>query len=202
MSNHNNVQGSELPPLELDSRPWPESASTVIATRWHPKLTGVRLLVIVTTIVLGTAKAAMTYQGDTVAPVTIEWVITIVVFIMYEPFVCSVSRRPLTMFRFLVLGALEAREDAWPKWFFKLDSMDLVWWLLRRISVRPPRYQTEEADSNLLFKPKHPALTGYRILVTLCVVGLGTLKAGLSYRGNSTEPTTIEWVLGVVITVA
>jgi hypothetical protein len=79
--------------------------------------------------------------------------------------------------------------------------MGLVWSLLRSLSIRPPRYQTEEIDTNLLLKPKYPPITGYRILVTSCVVGLGSLKAGLSFSGKSTEPTTIEWVLGVVFTV-
>ncbi|KAH6889596.1 hypothetical protein BKA70DRAFT_1329308 [Coprinopsis sp. MPI-PUGE-AT-0042] len=188
MSNHspsapNIAIGSSECPIELDVPPWPES-SNLVTSSWHPKLTGARLLVIFATIGLGTAKAVTAYRGDTIAPVTIEWVMTIVLFII-----------------FLIFNNVESREDARPRWLFKLDTMNLVWRFLRRISIRPPRYQTEEVDTRLLLKPKHPPITGYRFLVTLCVVGVGSLKAALSFKGKSTEPTTIEWVFGVVITV-
>ncbi|KAH6899378.1 hypothetical protein BKA70DRAFT_1314245 [Coprinopsis sp. MPI-PUGE-AT-0042] len=157
--------GSSESPIELDVPPWPESSNPVTSP-WHPKLTGARLLAIFATIGLGTAKAVTAYRGDTIAPVTIEWFMTIVLFII-----------------FLIFNNVESREDARPRWLFKLDIMNLV-------------------DTRLLLKPKHPPITGYRFLVTLCVVGVGSLKAALSFKGKSTEPTTIEWVFGVIITVS
>jgi hypothetical protein len=69
-------------PIELVAPPWPQNDALDIVSSWHPKLTGARLFVIFATIGLGTAKAATSYRGDTIAPVTIEWVMTIVVFMM------------------------------------------------------------------------------------------------------------------------
>ncbi|KAH6913660.1 hypothetical protein BKA70DRAFT_1096960, partial [Coprinopsis sp. MPI-PUGE-AT-0042] len=41
-----------------------------------------------------------------------------------------------------------------------------------------------------------PPITAYRLLVTACVIGFGSLKVVLSYRGFSTEPTSVEWIFG------
>lgn len=49
---------------------------------WHPKLTPYRLLVLFTTIGLGTAKAYATSRGVSLAATTIEWIAAVVVFIM------------------------------------------------------------------------------------------------------------------------
>lgn len=48
---------------------------------WHPKLTLYRLLVIFSTIGLGAAKAATSYLNLTYASITLEWVLTVVVFL-------------------------------------------------------------------------------------------------------------------------
>ncbi|KAH6907485.1 hypothetical protein BKA70DRAFT_1283149, partial [Coprinopsis sp. MPI-PUGE-AT-0042] len=165
-------------PIGLGAPRWPSNDNLSAIPSWHPKLTVARLFVIFATISLGIAKAATSYRGDASIPVTLEWVMTIVVFVM-----------------FLIFNNLESRQDARPKWFFQFDTLDLVWRLLRM-------YQTEEIDTHLLLKPRYPPITGYRILVTSCVVSLGSLKAGLSYQGKSTEATTTEWVLGVVLTVS
>ncbi|KIK08986.1 hypothetical protein K443DRAFT_672030 [Laccaria amethystina LaAM-08-1] len=45
----------------------------------------------------------------------------------------------------------------------------------------------------------HPKLTLYRILVIALTAGFGLWKAALSYRGESTAPTTLDWVYGVVV---
>ena len=45
-----------------------------------------------------------------------------------------------------------------------------------------------------------PLITGYRLLVTLLTVIFGVSKAILSYRGQSTAPTTLDWVSGVAVT--
>ncbi|KAJ7497710.1 hypothetical protein FB451DRAFT_1017304 [Mycena latifolia] len=45
----------------------------------------------------------------------------------------------------------------------------------------------------------HPRLTGYRILFFLLTAGFGAVKAFSSYRGQTTAPTTLDWVYGVVV---
>lgn len=44
------------------------------------------------------------------------------------------------------------------------------------------------------------ALTGYRLLNLTTILSVGTAKAVLVARGYSTEPTTLEWVLDVLLT--
>jgi hypothetical protein len=61
---------------------FPGEGSEVNIPRWHPRITISRLFVLVSTLGLGTAKAVMSYRGDTIAPVTIEWITTIVLFLM------------------------------------------------------------------------------------------------------------------------
>jgi len=48
---------------------------------WHPKLTLYRLLVIFSTIGLGAAKAATSYLNLTYASITLEWVLSVAVFL-------------------------------------------------------------------------------------------------------------------------
>jgi hypothetical protein len=60
----------------------PGDSPEVNIPRWHPKISVSRLFVLVSTLGLGTAKAVMAYRGDTIAPVTIEWITTIVLFLM------------------------------------------------------------------------------------------------------------------------
>ncbi|KAI0043435.1 hypothetical protein FA95DRAFT_1498636 [Auriscalpium vulgare] len=45
-------------------------------------------------------------------------------------------------------------------------------------------------------------VTGYRLLNTLLVTVFGIAKAILSYRGGRDAPTTLDWVLGVVVYVS
>ncbi|KAJ7141345.1 hypothetical protein C8R44DRAFT_763235 [Mycena epipterygia] len=45
----------------------------------------------------------------------------------------------------------------------------------------------------------HPRLTGYRILFFLLTAGFGAIKAFFSYKGQTTSPTTLDWVYGVVV---
>ncbi|TDL16799.1 hypothetical protein BD410DRAFT_795004 [Rickenella mellea] len=48
-------------------------------------------------------------------------------------------------------------------------------------------------------EPRHPKLTGYRIIVISLTTIFGVSKAALAYQGESAAPTTLEWVLGVVV---
>ena len=45
-----------------------------------------------------------------------------------------------------------------------------------------------------------PLVTGYRLLVSLLTLIFGMSKAVLSYQGQSTAPTTVDWVFGVLVT--
>ncbi|KAH6907073.1 hypothetical protein BKA70DRAFT_1023275, partial [Coprinopsis sp. MPI-PUGE-AT-0042] len=150
---------------------------------WHPKLTGSRLFVIITTLALGTAKAVTANHGDAHIPVTIEWFTSIVVFVI-----------------FLIVDSIEARANPRPRWFFQRDALNLLW-RLRKVcfSMGPPKYETEELDRNPLVKPRHPPITGYRLLVSCCIIILGLSKAILTYQGKSTEPSMIEWFCGVYL---
>jgi hypothetical protein len=49
-------------------------------SRWHPKITVYRLLVISTTISLGSAKAVETFYGKSYVSTTIEWIAGVAVF--------------------------------------------------------------------------------------------------------------------------
>jgi len=48
--------------------------------RWHPGITPYRLLVISTTISLGSAKAVATFYGKSYVSTTIEWIAGVAVF--------------------------------------------------------------------------------------------------------------------------
>jgi len=67
---------------DLEQHPL-EPPSTELAnsnSRWHPKITLYRLLIISTTISLGSAKAAATFHGKSYVSITIEWVAGVAVF--------------------------------------------------------------------------------------------------------------------------
>jgi len=76
--------------------------------------------------------------------------------------------------------------------------------------VRISSHQTEVQHGRLYANPQlvqqhtehrthHPGLTGYRLLVILLTAIFGLSKAGLSYHGQSTAPTTLDWIYGVVV---
>ena len=62
--------------LELGTEPGP----LLPAPAWHPKLTVSRFFVIASTLGLGTAKALMSSRGETAIAVTIEWIMSIILF--------------------------------------------------------------------------------------------------------------------------
>ncbi|KAF9480741.1 hypothetical protein BDN70DRAFT_877179 [Pholiota conissans] len=153
---------------------------------WHPKVTPYRLITLLTTICLGTAKAVAVQEGSQNEPITLEWVTGIVVF--------------LVLFNF---GTYEDRPSHhipnYLSWLFKPDCMDVVWWLISIIypSFTRPNYISTEARSD----PETAyVVTTYRLLVSTTVFTFGLLKASLTYSGISTGANWIEWILGVVIT--
>ena len=60
--------------------------------RWHPKITAYRLLVISTTISLGSAKAVATFYGKSYVSTTIEWIAGVAVFTLLSWLVSYVVR--------------------------------------------------------------------------------------------------------------
>ncbi|KAH6907465.1 hypothetical protein BKA70DRAFT_356835 [Coprinopsis sp. MPI-PUGE-AT-0042] len=161
----------------------PTDVPRLVTYPWHPKLTVSRLLVISSTVGLGIAKATAAYRGETIAPVTIEWITTTLVFLIY-----------------LVLSVVELNHRPRPAWLFQRDTLDIVWMFARKLSFRPPVYETRETTAELLVTPRHPPITLYRLLVTFTALRFGLLKAAFSYLGKTTEPTTLDWLLGVVVT--
>jgi hypothetical protein len=70
----NNTQRSPALGMDLSKKP---------PQRWHPKITPYRLLVLMVTVSFGTTKAILTYKGETIAPITLEWIAGVVVSLLY-----------------------------------------------------------------------------------------------------------------------
>ncbi|KAJ2918714.1 hypothetical protein MD484_g1676, partial [Candolleomyces efflorescens] len=152
------------------------------SSSWHPKVTAYRLTFVAVTIGLGIAKAVK--ASDSAVSVTIEWVSGVVILLLAFSFT-----------------QYEIKDSAKPYWFFRADMMDGVRALVRRFGITVPHYDTEERGLDVLIKPKHPPVTAYRMIVTAAAISFGMAKALLSYHGQQTTPTTVEWAYGVVVTV-
>ncbi|KAJ2933428.1 hypothetical protein H1R20_g3681, partial [Candolleomyces eurysporus] len=183
--------GSE-PHIELDELPTPlaglhaETGSSDPPTLWLPKFTVYRLAFNAVTVGLGTAKfmasISKSKSGSFIA-ITLEWVGGIVVFLI----------------AYFLGQYYEAKDTAWPYWFFRADAMNGVRKLFRSIGIKIPQYNTEQPNLDFLIKPKHPPVTGYRILVTTSAIAFGLTKAACSYAGQETAPDAVELVYGAVI---
>ncbi|KAF6753544.1 hypothetical protein DFP72DRAFT_901982 [Ephemerocybe angulata] len=181
--------------VELDVLTYHRQSSSSISNRitanastelWHPKVTPYRAILSAVTLGLGIAKAVLSSQdGGTRTSVTIEWVSGVVV----------------TLLAFFI-SQYEAKESAYPQWLFKTDMVMAVRPFLRRLGITIPRYSTEERTVDPLIKPKHPSVTGYRILVTGTAISLGLTKAIVAYLGHTTVPTTLEWIYGILVTLS
>ncbi|KDR71927.1 hypothetical protein GALMADRAFT_253721 [Galerina marginata CBS 339.88] len=151
---------------------------------WHPKVTPYRLIVLSTTIGLGTAKAILAQEGSAqYVSTTFEWIGGTVIFLI------------LFMINPYDSGAPSPR---YLSWLFEPDCMDVIWFLLAHLSIQCPNYESEERipdpDSD------HLPITIYRVLVCSLVVAFGISKAAFGYLGSSTAVTWIDWMLGVVAT--
>ncbi|KDR67383.1 hypothetical protein GALMADRAFT_161645 [Galerina marginata CBS 339.88] len=149
---------------------------------WHPKITLYRLIVLTTTVILGTAKAVMTESGRTFVPITLEWV--------------------AGTFLFLFVSAYDSRQNVPSSlsWLFEHDCMNVVWRLVESFSISRPHYVSEE---NIVAGPHdrgYPPITAYRILVCSVVTAFGFSKATLGYSGLSTSVTWNEWAFAVPVT--
>ena len=55
------------------------------------------------------------------------------------------------------------------------------------------------ADTDAALPPLGVKLTGYRLLNMTTVFSFGIIKAILTYMGQSTAPTTLDWVSGALL---
>ncbi|KAJ3505941.1 hypothetical protein NMY22_g17410 [Coprinellus aureogranulatus] len=169
------------PPINIGADAWQPNR----IRSWHPKITPYRLIVTSLTIGLGTAKAmTSTSDGGSSTSVTIEWITGIVVLLL----------------TFFLTRYYEPKDEAKPYWLFKYDVVDRI----RTLGIPIPLYDTEELPAERLIKSGTLPVSGYRILVSLCVISFGTTKALLAYRGLSSHgaPTAVEWVYGILVTVS
>jgi hypothetical protein len=79
-------------------------------------------------------------------------------------------------------------------WLFQPDCVDLIWCLAAKLSIRRPEYLSNERD-DLEFDPG-AFVTSYRILVSVAVVFLGSLKTTFAYSGFFADTIWVEWLLG------
>ena len=69
-----------LQPLETDvTSHEPPHDPTLSQLRWHPKISPYRLIMLLTPVTFGTAKAIISQNGGVTVPITIEWVSGVVV---------------------------------------------------------------------------------------------------------------------------
>ncbi|KIM49824.1 hypothetical protein M413DRAFT_438943 [Hebeloma cylindrosporum] len=151
-------------------------------SRWHPKITVYRLLVISTTISLGSAKAAATFNGKSYVSITIEWISGVAVF-------CSL----------FMVGWFEGDSSHYPKlaWLFESDLIRLTW---RAFKKTGPNYTSEEQQRTVSLDGEYPPITGYRLLVSGSVFIFGMVKAYLSYIGLGGAANALDWTFGVLVT--
>jgi hypothetical protein len=78
--------------------------------------------------------------------------------------------------------------------------MDVLWCILRIISIPRPYYTSEELAVVCVPHENYPPVSGYRILVSMVVIAFGIGKAACGYVGLSTAANYIDWTFAVVVT--
>ena len=94
--------------------------------------------------------------------------------------------------------------------YHRVSIVDNAECLLR--STRQPSYESDRQNSNHELPgsdrsvdmdatplPLGVKLTGYKLLFMTTVFCFGTVKAILSYMGQSIAPTTLDWVAGTFL---
>jgi len=168
---------------------------------WHPKLTLYRLLVIVSTVGLAVAKTATSYLNLTFASITLEWILGVVVFLLWVLSIpIFLTLNDLRWLSFHLLGAYEETTNRYLAWLFNVDYMEYLWAFLETLTgFRRPDYISDEIDARHRATGIHPPVTGYRIIVTVVVASVGMTKSALLYGQQPMEATTVECVFGVGI---
>jgi len=78
--------------------------------------------------------------------------------------------------------------------------MEYLWISFESItSFKRPCYNSDEIDVRYQTMGIDPLVTGYRIIVTALVTGVGMTKSALLYGQEPMEATTVECVFGVGI---
>ena len=99
-----------------------------------------------------------------------------------------------------LLGSYDTRRDSdIPKylvWLFKPDCVDVVWYLVAKLSIQHPKYLSNEGA--LEFDPG-AFVTSYRILVSVAVGFLGSLKTTFAYSSFLGDAIWVEWLLGGIV---
>ncbi|KDR72290.1 hypothetical protein GALMADRAFT_213312 [Galerina marginata CBS 339.88] len=165
---------------ENEGLPASTDAASEFPTSWHPKLTPFRLLNVLIPVSIASAKTITSLRGDSTAPITLEWISGIVVF--------------LVLFH---AGYYESAEQLppWFAWVFRTDCMEYLWRLLDSVSIPRPHYTSVERESG-------STLTTYHLLVSNTVVLMGMTKACASYYDRAVASVWVEWVLAAIITSA
>ncbi|PPR03115.1 hypothetical protein CVT24_012418 [Panaeolus cyanescens] len=179
------IEANTLPQASLRNRAQHDEDREIRKMRWHPKLTPFRVLTLSICMGLGIAKAVLTYRGFEFAPVAVEWILGTVLFLV---------------FYFLGISEQDNLNDDSKSWFYDYDCMNLIWQALRACSIEPPEYSNFEAPFRGLHDSRRvPVITNYRLLVSLIVFASGMLKAVLTYTGQSSGATAVDWISGVVV---
>lgn len=86
------------------------------------------------------------------------------------------------------------------RWLFQKDYASYIGTFLQSFHITLPACRTDEVTDALLKRDRLP-LTPYRLLVSAVVIIGGTMKIVLSLQGHATAATTLDWSLGVVLTI-
>ncbi|KIM49829.1 hypothetical protein M413DRAFT_116606 [Hebeloma cylindrosporum] len=151
-------------------------------SRWHPRITVYRLLVVSTTISLGSAKAVATFYGKSYVSTTIEWVAGVAVFSLL-----------------FMLGWFEESPLEYPKlaWMFDCDLVHFFLGLFKK----DPKYTSEGRQLHIRrHDGPHPLITSYRLIVSCSVFTFGMVKAYLSYAGLVGAANVLDWTFGILVT--
>ena len=62
-------------------------------------------------------------------------------------------------------------------------------------------HSAPSADMDAALPPLGVKLTGYRLLNMMTVFSFGIIKGIITYMGQSTAPTTLDWVSGALLAV-
>ena len=81
-------------------------------------------------------------------------------------------------------------------WLFKPDCVNLVWYLAAKLSIQRPEYLSNEHDLEV---DPGAFVTSYRILVSVAVVFLGSLKTTFVYTGFFMDAIWVEWLFAGLV---
>jgi len=160
-------------------------ATSNLRRPWHPKFTLYRMMIFLSTITFGLAKAIETYRNEVVVPITLEWCFGVIISLLIY-----------------ALGECENSPSRKTAWFFEKDYARYMWSLLELCDINTPSYSTAEIDDIPLIKTHHPPLTGYRLLVSIATLTFGIVKSICVYLGQSPAANTLDWLFGVAISLS